>query len=91
MYSPLGPTIGALFTIGLDETLRVGFGTQFIGAAPLIYGMLLVLFVLFLPRGIAGLLERRRQAAPATRAAAAAAPASPAAGAAVPAAETPRG
>ncbi len=61
MYSLIGPTIGAVFTIGLDETLRIGFGTQFIGAAPLIYGLLLVLFVLFLPRGIAGLLERRRR------------------------------
>ena len=61
MYSLIGPTIGAVFTIGLDETLRIAFGTQFIGAAPLIYGLLLVLFVLFLPRGIAGLLERRRR------------------------------
>jgi branched-chain amino acid transport system permease protein len=88
MYSPLGPTIGALFTIGLDETLRVSFGTQFIGAAPLIYGMLLVLFVLFLPRGIAGLLERR----PRGTAAATARPAAAAAGTAVPAAaQTPRG
>jgi len=61
MYSPIGPTIGALITIGLDESLRIGFGTQFIGAAPFVYGILLVLFMLFLPRGIAGLLERRRR------------------------------
>ncbi|WP_204623545.1 branched-chain amino acid ABC transporter permease [Crenalkalicoccus roseus] len=59
MFSPIGPTIGALITIGLDESLRVFFGTQFIGAAPLVYGLLLVMFMLFLPRGIAGLLERR--------------------------------
>ncbi|MBW8270849.1 branched-chain amino acid ABC transporter permease [Caldovatus aquaticus] len=84
MYSLIGPTIGALFTIGLDETLRVAFGTQFIGAAPLIYGLLLVLFVLFLPRGIAGLLERRPRRAPA------AARAAPAEAAAVPAADPPR-
>ena len=61
MYSPIGPTIGALITIGLDESLRIFFGTQFVGAAPLVYGVLLVLFMLFLPRGIAGLLERRRR------------------------------
>jgi branched-chain amino acid transport system permease protein len=60
MYSLLGPTIGAVFTIALEESLRVAFGTAFIGAAPLVYGVLLVLFILFLPRGIAGLLERRR-------------------------------
>src|SRR3712207_9467519 len=65
MYSPIGPTIGALITIGLEESLRVAFGTQFTGAAAFAYGLLLVLFMLFLPRGIAGLLERR----PAARAA----------------------
>lgn len=60
MYSLLGPTIGAVFTIALEESLRVAFGTAFIGAAPLVYGVLLVLFILFLPRGIAGFFEKRR-------------------------------
>ncbi len=60
MYSMLGPTVGAAFTTALEETLRVAFGTAFIGAAPLIYGILLVLFIQFLPRGIVGWFERRR-------------------------------
>ena len=60
MYSLLGPTIGAVFTIALEEALRVAFGTAFIGAAPLVYGVLLVLFILFLPRGIGGFFEKRR-------------------------------
>ncbi|MBR0658177.1 branched-chain amino acid ABC transporter permease [Neoroseomonas oryzicola] len=60
MYSMLGPTVGAAFTIALEETLRVSFGTAFIGAAPLVYGVLLVLFILFLPRGIVGWFERKR-------------------------------
>jgi branched-chain amino acid transport system permease protein len=59
MYAPFGPSIGAVITIGLEESLRFSFGTEFTGAAPLVYGILLVLFMLFLPRGIAGLLERR--------------------------------
>ncbi|MCB4822238.1 branched-chain amino acid ABC transporter permease [Roseicella aerolata] len=59
MYVPLGPTIGAAITIGLEEGLRIGFGTELTGAAPLVYGLLLVLFMLYLPRGIAGLFERR--------------------------------
>lgn len=59
MYAPFGPTIGAVITIGLDEALRIGFGTEFTGGAPLVYGLLLVLFMLFLPRGIAGLFERK--------------------------------
>lgn len=57
MYSLLGPTIGALFTIVLAEGLRVAFGTHFIGAANTIYGVLLVLFIIFMPRGIVGLVE----------------------------------
>ena len=59
MYGPLGPTIGALFTIGLEEVLRVFFGTGLIDAAPLIYGLMLELFVLFMPRGLKGLFESR--------------------------------
>ncbi|MDB5375857.1 MAG: Amino acid/amide transporter rane protein 2, family [Rubritepida sp.] len=60
MYSMLGPSVGAVFTIALEEFLRVGFGTAFIGAAPFAYGVLLVLFILFLPRGIVGFFGRRR-------------------------------
>ena len=59
MYAPLGPSIGAALTIGLDEALRILFGTELTGAAPFFYGVLLVLFMLFMPRGIAGLFERK--------------------------------
>jgi branched-chain amino acid transport system permease protein len=69
MYSLLGPTVGALFTIVLTESLRIYFGTSFIGAANTIYGVLLVVFIIFLPRGILGLAEqlapRQRRTAPA--------------------------
>ena len=58
MYAMLGPTVGALFTLVLTEALRVYFGANFIGAANTIYGVLLVLFIIFMPRGILGLLER---------------------------------
>ncbi|RAI59872.1 branched-chain amino acid ABC transporter permease [Roseicella frigidaeris] len=69
MYAAFGPTIGAIITIGLDEALRIGFGTDFTGGAPLVYGLLLVLFMLFMPRGIAGLFERRARPATAKPAA----------------------
>lgn len=71
MYSALGPTVGALLTLSLTEGLRVLFGTTLIGAANTIYGILLILFIIFMPRGILGVVEgwlRRRpqpQAAPA--------------------------
>ena len=57
MHVLLGPTVGALFTIVLNEALRIVFGIHFIGAANTIYGILLILFIIFMPRGIVGLLE----------------------------------
>jgi branched-chain amino acid transport system permease protein len=70
MYALLGPTVGALLTIALNEGLRVRFGTNFIGAANTIYGILLILFIIFMPRGITGVIEslrapRRAKAVPA--------------------------
>src|SRR4030095_13190237 len=48
----LGPTIGAVITILLAEVLRIGFGTRAVGWDNLVYGVLLVLFIIFLPKGI---------------------------------------
>ncbi len=68
MYTALGPTVGAGLTITLTEFLRILFGTKFIGAANTIYGLLLVLFTIFMPTGIWGFVERtwtrRRRPAP---------------------------
>jgi branched-chain amino acid transport system permease protein len=58
MYAMLGPTVGAFLTISLNEGLRVAFAANFIGAANTIYGVLLILCIIFMPRGILGLLER---------------------------------
>ncbi len=67
MYSLLGPTVGTALTIALGEYLRVVFGVRFIGMAETIYGLLLMLFIVFLPAGIygslRGLLRRRLPAA----------------------------
>jgi branched-chain amino acid transport system permease protein len=61
LYVSLGPTVGAVITIILAETLRIGFGTGAVGWDNLIYGLLLVIFIIFLPKGILGsLLERLR-------------------------------
>jgi branched-chain amino acid transport system permease protein len=58
VYTLLGPTVGAVLTISLTEGLRVWFGVTFIGAANTIYGVLLVLVIIFMPKGIVGTLER---------------------------------
>ena len=66
MYSLLGPTVGTALTIALSEYLRVLFKLKFIGMAETIYGLLLILFIIFLPAGIYGTVRqlfRRRTTA----------------------------
>jgi branched-chain amino acid transport system permease protein len=59
LYVSLGPTVGAIITILLAEVLRIGFGTKAVGWDTLVYGVLLVVFIIFLPKGILGsILER---------------------------------
>jgi len=61
IYVAFGPTVGAVITIMLAEGLRIGFGTKAVGWDNLVYGLLLVLFIIFLPKGILGsLLDRAR-------------------------------
>jgi branched-chain amino acid transport system permease protein len=67
MYAALGPTVGGLLTISLNEGLRVAFGTNFIGAANTIYGILLILCIIFMPRGILGTLQGLRTLRPPTK------------------------
>jgi len=59
IYVALGPTVGAIITIMLAEGLRIGFGTKAVGWDNLVYGVLLVLFIIFLPKGILGSLLAR--------------------------------
>jgi branched-chain amino acid transport system permease protein len=57
VYSMFGPSVGALVTLALTEGLRVWFGTEFIGGANTIYGILLVLCIIFMPQGVVGALQ----------------------------------
>ena len=51
-WAPSSPSL-------LAEVLRIFFGTKAVGWDNLVYGVLLVLFIIFLPKGILGsLLER---------------------------------
>ena len=54
LYVPLGPTVGAVITIMLTETLRIWFGTTAVDWDNLVYGTLLALFIIFLPQGLLG-------------------------------------
>ena len=65
IYNSLGPTIGALVTLLLAEVLRIWIGTASVclsddvcfnaaGVPLVVYGAMLILFIIFLPRGIVG-------------------------------------
>jgi branched-chain amino acid transport system permease protein len=54
IYVLPGPTVGAIITILLAEGLRIFFGTGALGWDNLVYGTLLVLFIVFLPQGLVG-------------------------------------
>lgn len=50
----LGPTVGALLLLALSEGLRLAFGSNIRGIDHLIYGCLLILFIIYMPRGLLG-------------------------------------
>ena len=69
----LGPTVGAIFTQILSEGLRViiqssdtiksALGSAALALDSAIYGLLLILFIIYMPKGILGtILERRAKA-----------------------------
>jgi len=49
--------VATALTISLSEYLRVKFGVHYIGMAETIYGLVLVIFIIFLPSGIYGSLR----------------------------------
>ncbi|HEX6320688.1 MAG TPA: branched-chain amino acid ABC transporter permease [Burkholderiales bacterium] len=57
MFVMLGPTVGAVFTLLLQEGLRLALGDafkQFPALDLAIYGLMLVLFIIYMPKGILG-------------------------------------
>src|SRR5450759_2904193 len=70
MFVQLGPTVGAAFTLLLAEGLRVAVGHDVHGFDSTIYGLMLVLFIIYMPHGILGkVLELRARKAGAAAAA----------------------
>ena len=57
MFMRLGPTVGAAFTLILAESLRYFFGNKYPALDTTIYGVMLVLFIIFMPKGILGALD----------------------------------
>jgi branched-chain amino acid transport system permease protein len=57
MFSLWGPTVGTALIVSLEEYFRVAYGSTFVGLSQIIYGLALVLLIIFLPRGIYGTLQ----------------------------------
>ncbi len=68
MYSLMGPLVGTALTTALAEGLRIAFGLKFLGMAETIYGLLLIVFIIFLPSGIYGSIREALRRRPAERA-----------------------
>jgi branched-chain amino acid transport system permease protein len=71
MWVMLGPTVGAVFTQVLSEVLRVTiqnsaplqkiFGSAVLALDTMVYGLLLILFIIYMPKGILGTILEWRE------------------------------
>ena len=60
----LGPVVGAMIFIPVTIALRAALGTAVPGLHMIIYGVILILVLLYMPRGVYGTLKEMWQAAP---------------------------
>ncbi|TBH21526.1 branched-chain amino acid ABC transporter permease [Thermus thermamylovorans] len=56
LYTTLGPLLGGVVVVGLEQALRLWIKEGYL----VVYGAILILVILFLPRGLVGLLGGRR-------------------------------
>ncbi len=61
MFVMLGPTVGAVLLLLLSEGLRVWIGNKVLGVDLTIYGLMLVLFIIYMPKGILGTALAKRR------------------------------
>jgi branched-chain amino acid transport system permease protein len=61
MFVQLGPTVGAVITLLLAEGLRVAVGHEVHGLDGTIYGLMLILFIIYMPKGVLGAILQRWQ------------------------------
>lgn len=61
MFVMLGPTVGAVLLLLLSEGLRIWIGNKVLGVDLTIYGLMLVLFIIYMPKGILGTVLARRR------------------------------
>jgi len=57
MFDILGPFVGTAIMVSLEEYVRISLGAKFLGVSEIIFGLALMLLIIFLPRGIFGSLK----------------------------------
>jgi branched-chain amino acid transport system permease protein len=64
VYSLWGPLVGTTLYVGLEEVFRIAYGAEFIGWSMAVFGVVFILLIIFLPKGLWGtfsqLLAQRR-------------------------------
>lgn len=63
IHTLAGPVIGSVAIIGFSEATRIWFGSME-GISQLTFGLILIICILFLPKGIEGLIRSRRGRSP---------------------------
>ncbi|MCB2192858.1 MAG: branched-chain amino acid ABC transporter permease, partial [Deltaproteobacteria bacterium] len=54
MFNIFGPLAGSAIMVSLEEYFRISFDTGFLGVSEIIFGVVLLLMIIFLPKGIVG-------------------------------------
>jgi branched-chain amino acid transport system permease protein len=57
MFDVLGPFIGTAIMVSLEESVRISLGSKFVGLSDVIFGLAIMLLIIFLPKGIFGSLK----------------------------------
>jgi branched-chain amino acid transport system permease protein len=57
MFHLWGSTVGTAMIVSLEEYIRIMYGAKFMGISQVFYGILLVVLIIFLPKGLYGTLS----------------------------------
>ena len=59
MFTVLGPFAGSAIIVSLEEYIRIALGTSYMGLSQIIFGVSLLLLIIFLPKGILGSITEK--------------------------------
>ena len=59
MFAVFGPFAGSAIIVSLEEYIRIALGTSYMGLSQIIFGVSLLLLIIFLPKGILGSISEK--------------------------------